>query len=101
MTENNIDDYDRKNNTDDYDRNSTNKLEGPFKWGYNRYFEIVYEPDWKFENFVTHSAAHKPYLGITIHWIDTEFRPQECDLALATQPYPHMAQQLHSLFGLC
>ncbi|KAF9990401.1 hypothetical protein BGZ79_004812, partial [Entomortierella chlamydospora] len=37
------------------------------------------------------SSAHKPYLGITIHWLDQDYHPQECVLALAPQPYPHTA----------
>lgn len=37
------------------------------------------------------SAANKPFLGITLHWLDEHFTPRQFVLAMAPQPYPHDA----------
>ena len=35
------------------------------------------------------SSAHIPYLGITVHWVTSEFEPQELLLCMEELPYPH------------
>ena len=37
------------------------------------------------------SRSHKSYLGITLHWLDEDFRMMECALDMAPQPHPHTA----------
>lgn len=34
----------------------------------------------------------KPYLGVTLHWIDDAFRYHECALAMEQQKYPRTAE---------
>ncbi|KAF9946961.1 hypothetical protein BGZ72_011000, partial [Mortierella alpina] len=38
------------------------------------------------------SAANRPYMSVTLHWLDKDFHLNECALALEPQPYPHTAQ---------
>ncbi|KAF9271507.1 hypothetical protein BGZ68_003524, partial [Mortierella alpina] len=38
------------------------------------------------------SAANRPYMSVTLHWLDKDFGLHECALALEPQPYPHTAQ---------
>ncbi|KAI7824628.1 ribonuclease H-like domain-containing protein [Gamsiella multidivaricata] len=35
------------------------------------------------------SRSNKPYLDITLHWIDNDFNALECTLEMIPQPYPH------------
>jgi hypothetical protein len=35
------------------------------------------------------STGMRPYLGVTLHWIDDTFRYHECALAMEEQKYPH------------
>src|SRR3989337_1642200 len=35
------------------------------------------------------SPSHLPYLGVTAHWITSEFEPHEVLLSMAELPYPH------------
>lgn len=43
------------------------------------------------------SAANRPYMGITIQWLDQEFGFNECALEFTYQPYPHTAQNAAGL----
>jgi hypothetical protein len=38
------------------------------------------------------SNANKPYIAVTLHWLDEDFKIHECCLSMAPQPYPHDAQ---------
>ena len=38
------------------------------------------------------SAANRPYMSVTLHWLDKDFHLDECALALEPQPYPQTAQ---------
>jgi hypothetical protein len=40
------------------------------------------------------SSAHIPYLGITVHWITSEFEPRELLLSMEELPYPHGAIEI-------
>lgn len=37
------------------------------------------------------SQSNKPFMGITLSWLDSNFNNYECVLDLAPQPYPHDA----------
>jgi len=35
------------------------------------------------------SPAHLPYLGVTAHWLTSDFKPYEILLSMEELPYPH------------
>lgn len=37
------------------------------------------------------SQSNKSYFGITLHWLDDDFKQYECALDLVPQPHPHTA----------
>jgi hypothetical protein len=45
------------------------------------------------------SGSNKPYLGITLHWLDSNFNYFECALDMAPQPYPHTAVAITRLMS--
>ncbi|GES91823.1 zinc finger BED domain-containing protein 1-like [Rhizophagus clarus] len=40
------------------------------------------------------SPAHLPYLGVTAHWITSDFEPYEVLLSMEELPYPHGATEI-------
>jgi hypothetical protein len=40
------------------------------------------------------SPAHLPYLGVTAHWITSDFEPYEVLLSMKELPYPHGAAEI-------
>jgi hypothetical protein len=40
------------------------------------------------------SPAHLPYLGVTIHWVTSDFEPYEVLLSMEELPYPHGATEI-------
>ncbi|CAB5381378.1 unnamed protein product [Rhizophagus irregularis] len=40
------------------------------------------------------SPAHLPYLGVTAHWITSDFEPYEVLLSIEELPYPHGATEI-------
>ncbi|CAB5325836.1 unnamed protein product [Rhizophagus irregularis] len=40
------------------------------------------------------SPAHLPYLGVTAHWITSDFEPNEVLLSMEELPYPHGATEI-------
>lgn len=46
------------------------------------------------------SSANKPYLGITLHWLDDNFYMHETVLDLSPQPYPHDATTTARLISM-
>ena len=40
------------------------------------------------------SSAHMPYLGVTVHWVTSKFKPHELLLSIEELPYPHGAIEI-------
>lgn len=43
------------------------------------------------------SGSNRPFMGLTLHWIDSEFNLYECALDLAPHPYPHDGKSISDL----
>lgn len=43
------------------------------------------------------SDSGRPFLGVTLHWLDKDFVQHECALDLVPHPYPHDAESIADL----
>lgn len=43
------------------------------------------------------SNNRRPFLGITLHWINKDFQLQDCPVELVPHPYPHDAESIKEL----
>ncbi|KAF9153700.1 hypothetical protein BG015_002828 [Linnemannia schmuckeri] len=43
------------------------------------------------------SNSNRPFMGIFLHWLDSEFRGYECTLDLVPHPYPYNAESIAKL----
>lgn len=45
------------------------------------------------------SDSNRPFMGITLHWLDSEFKGYECTLDLVPHPYPHNGESIAKLIS--
>jgi len=45
------------------------------------------------------SDSNRPFMGITLHWLDSDFKAYECTLELVPHPYPHSGESIAKLIS--